>query len=150
MYSSVKKDDALRQITDEIRVGINLREMSKLAMIWFAPEATGILLHVSQHEIPTGSLLVPIRSLHLRAHSKCVHNFYLNQSGMFFSFFERHNRDVVEFPYFRNLDSPRPTATTDTTFTTGTTDSSYQARDILSHLTLSSTPVPFLPRKPKT
>ena len=89
MYSSVKKDDALRQRTDEIRVGISLRGMSKLAMILFAPEATMILLHVCQHEIPTGSLLVPIRSLHLRAHSA---DFYLNQSGMFFPFF----KDIIE------------------------------------------------------
>ena len=138
MYSSVKKDDALRQRTDEIRVGISLRGMSKLAMILFAPEAIGILLHVCQHEIPTRSLLVPIRS-------------FLSQSiRHVFSFFQRHNRDVVEFPYFRNLDSPRPTATTDTTFITGTTVTSCQAGDILNDLTLSSTPVPFLPRKPKT
>ena len=66
MYSSVKKDDALRQRTDEIREGISLRGMNKLAMIWFTPEATGILFHVCQHEIPTTSLLVLIRSLHLR------------------------------------------------------------------------------------
>ena len=56
MYSSVKKDDALRQRTDEIRVGISLRGMNKLAMFWFAPEATGILIHVCQHEIPTDKL----------------------------------------------------------------------------------------------
>ena len=59
MYSSVKKDDALRQRTDEIREGISLRGMNKLAMISFTPEATGILLHVCQHEIPTDELARP-------------------------------------------------------------------------------------------
>ena len=59
MYSSVKKYDALRQRTDEIREGISLRGMNKLAMISFTPEATGILRHVCQHEIPTDELARP-------------------------------------------------------------------------------------------
>lgn len=94
MYSSVKKDDALRQRTDEIRVGISLRGMNKLAMILFAPEATGILTHVCQHEIPTGSLLVPIRSLYLRAHSAdSVYTISISTNqACFFPFF----KDIIE------------------------------------------------------
>ena len=58
----------------------------------FAPEATGILLHVCQHEIPTRSLLFPtVRSLHLRAHSVYRISISTNQA-CFFPFF----KDIIE------------------------------------------------------
>ena len=90
MYSSVKKDDALRQRTDEIRVGISLRGMNKLAMIWFAPEATGILLHVCQHEIPTDEL-ARLHQVSSTEDSVYIISISTNQA-CFFPFF----KDIIE------------------------------------------------------